>query len=147
MQPNALRHRMKDLRKCKLGQSTLPEYVLLMFVVIGAAVMITTYVQRSLQARVFDARNYAINQLKSECDGNCLAATGEAISREYEPYYGRIVSNTDRATQDFSSIQGGVANFQRPDGVEGIYRKRTDIESTTQTISQQLPPKDANGND
>lgn len=120
------------------GQTSLPEYVLLLFIVIAFATAITVYAQRGLQARIVDARNYAVNQARSECGPNCMKATGDYIGREYEPYYGHIESRTDRATEDLSSIEGGVSKK------EGIYRKMTDIATSTNTVSWQKPPKDAN---
>lgn len=122
----------------KQGQTILPEYVLLLFIVIAFATAITVYVQRGLQARIFDARNYAINEARSECGEDCKAAAGGGIDREYEPYYGHIESRTDRATEDLSTIEGGISNK------EGVYRKMTNIATTTNAVSWQKPPKDAN---
>lgn len=131
----------------KRGQTALPEYVLILFVVIAFAVAITVYTQRALQARVFDARNYAIKQAQEECksqqegDGvtDCKGALlGGGITREYEPYYGQIISNTDRRRVDHSGIEGGVAK------IEGIYRKSIDESTVTTTESHQRPPRDAN---
>lgn len=122
----------------KKGQSVLSEYVVIFFLVVTAAVAMAVYVQRALQARVFDARNYAINQVSQECDENCLAATGGVIAREYEPYYGNIESNTDRRQQDASAIEGGL------DKNEGLFHKSIDVMSNTVTTSRQKPPKDAN---
>lgn len=121
------------------GQTTLAEYVLILFVVIAFAVAITIYTQRAMQARVYDARNYAINLASQECFEDCKKAIpGERITREYEPYYGQIISNSDRRREDYSGIEGGVAK------IEGIYRKHINEESFTRTESRQRPPKDAN---
>lgn len=120
------------------GQSSLGEYILIITIVLAFAVAITVYVQRALQARMFDGRNYAVTQAREACNANCLAATGGGIAREYEPYYGHIVSHTDRNMVDSSSIEGGVNER------EGIFRKSTDLHSTVNTVSKQRPPKDAN---
>ncbi len=121
------------------GQTTLPEYVLIIFIVIAFAVAISLYAQRALQARVFDARNYAVKSAQAECDKDCQEAilTG-GITREYEPYYGQIISNTDRQREDYTGIEGGVAK------IEGIYKKYINEESSSRTESRQKPPKDAN---
>ncbi len=122
----------------KRGQATLPEYVLLLMIVVAFVTAITIYVQRGLQARILDGRNYAVDQARRECNGNCLAATGGGMSREYEPYYGHIISKTDRGMEDLSTIEGGV------DEKEGVYKKYTDIRTTVNTESRQRPPRDAN---
>ena len=71
------------------GQTVLSEHVMVFFVVIAAIVAMTIFVQRSFEARIHDARNFMINGIMNSdvCDANCLAATGNAIHYEYEPYY------------------------------------------------------------
>ena len=81
------------------GQSSLPEYVVTFFVVIAAAVTMTIYIQRSLQAKTRDARDHMFSAAAKECDADCRAAagiSGNGIPREYEPYYGYINSQTRR---------------------------------------------------
>ncbi len=121
------------------GQASLPEYVVTFFVVIGAIVAITVYVQRGLQARTYDARNYMVAQAAKDCDADCKAATSQvsnnAILPEYEPYYGQVDSKTTRESrQDNQLLQGGTT---------GIFRKIINEETSSDTVSTQLPPKDA----
>jgi hypothetical protein len=119
------------------GQSILSEYVMIFFVVIAAAVAVTTYVQRSFEARVHDARNYMIDAVNksSVCDANCMAATGGSISHEYEPYYSEMVSD---AVQNESDSTGAGAGNRQVLGAK--YFKNLNEETQTTSTSVQLPP-------
>ena len=58
------------------GQAILPEYVVTFFIVIAVVVGMTSYIQRSFQARLWDARNYMVNVANAACDNNCHIAAG-----------------------------------------------------------------------
>jgi len=122
------------------GQSILAEYIMIFFLVIGAATAITTFVQRGLQGRIHDAGHLMMdtaNNALSQCDG-CQSATGN-VMYEYEPYYAQTNSYQYQNELDSS----GLTNGSKPD--KDVYRNN--INSIVQTIanSQQLPPLCANG--
>ena len=97
------------------AQTIIPEYVVAFFVVMSAMVAVTVYVQRSLQARVRDARNYAMDQAAAGCTAvgaGCLQAAGGAVVngtfvKEYEPYYGMASSIITRTHDEQKGMTGG----------------------------------------
>ena len=119
------------------GQAILSEYVMIFFVVIAAAVAMTTFVQRGFEARIHDARNFMINSVANSgaCDANCLQAAGGNIAYEYEPYYAVSDASVWQNQQD--AIGATTGNAQ----VLGAKYLQSSNEAT-QTIgnSTQLPP-------
>jgi len=95
------------------GQSILSEYVMIFFVVIAAATAMTVFVQRAFEARVHDAKDYAIDSLTSSgaCDANCLQATGGNIAHEYEPYYTASVASVLQNQQEGTGLTPGNAQI------------------------------------
>lgn len=93
------------------GQSILSEYVMIFFVVIAAATAMTTYLQRGFEARIHDARNFAVSSVISSnaCDANCLQATGGSIAHEYEPYYTVTGAIVGQNAQDTVALTPGSA--------------------------------------
>jgi len=120
------------------GQAVLSEYVMIFFVVIAAAVAMTTFVQRALEARIHDARNFAINSVLSSgaCDASCLQAAGGKIAYEYEPYYTVSVANVAQNEQDVLGATTGNAQV-----LGAIYIKSTNEHTGTVGSSCQLPPE------
>ncbi len=110
------------------------------FIVIAALVAVTTFVQRSLQGRIQDAKSFMIASVNDACDDHCRAATGNTILNEYEPYYARQFSNVQRNEED---NQGQTRGDKQ--GTGSIYYQWD--KSTTNVISNsiQLPPQCANG--
>jgi len=124
------------------GQSILSEYVMIFFVVIAAAVAMTVFVQRGLEARVHDARNFMVDSVvkSGACDADCLKAAGGSISHEYEPYYAQMVSDVNHNQADTATA--GQGNAQ----VLGVtYTKNSKDTTKTITTSSQLPPGCADG--
>ena len=122
------------------GQSILSEHVMVFFIVVAALVAMTTFVQRGLQARIHDARNFMVNSVNSVCDANCLAATGGKIANEYEPYYAQMLS--DQVHNEETNLSATQGNAQ----VLGAIYFKTSKESTKIiSTSVQLPPGCADG--
>jgi len=123
------------------GQSILSEYVMIFFVVIAALVAMTTFVQRSLEARVHDARNYMIDSVinSNVCDANCVAATGGAIGHEYEPYYALMNSSVQQNEAEGLGETPGNAK-----AIGAIYYKTGNESAQTNSTSVQLAPGSAN---
>jgi hypothetical protein len=118
------------------GQSVLSEYVMIFFVVIAAGVAMTTFVQRSFEARVHDARNYVVDSVMNVCDVNCVNAAGGSITHEYEPYYS--VSLADAQHNESERDTTGQGNAQV---LGAVYTKTKNEGTQTISTSCQLPPQ------
>jgi len=117
------------------GQSVFSEYVMIFFVVIAAAVAMTTFVQRGLKARIHDARNYLIQTVNRACDSNCKNATGStSIPYEYEPYYEQYAATVQNFERDTSGATSGKAQVL---GVQ--YLSSQQGQATSLSTSVQLP--------
>ncbi len=126
----------------KKGQSSLPEYVVIFFIVIATVVAMTVYIQRSIQAKVKDSRDYMVSVAANECGPDCRAAagiSGSGIPREYEPYYGKVDSQTSRNSSVSANLIGGGDRADRQ-----FYKNTEETVETTST-STQLPPGAAAG--
>ncbi len=122
----------------KNGQSSLSEYVVTFFVVIATVVAMTVYIQRSIQAKVVDSRDYMVGAAASECGPDCMAAariSGSGIPGEYEPYYGKVDSRTTRNSDVRTGLTGG-ADRQ-------FYKKAVENVETTSNSEQLAPGKAA----
>jgi len=127
------------------GQAILSEYVMIFFVVIAALVAMTTFVQRGLEARIHDARNFMINSVVNSgaCDANCLKATGAAgnqIPYEYEPYYSIMAAGVQKNQQDTTGATTGNAQV-----LGAIYTRSSNEATQINSRSTQLQPECANG--
>jgi len=124
------------------GQSILSEYVMIFFVVIAALVAMTSFIQRGLEARVHDARNYMINSVANSavCDANCLQAPGGKISYEYEPYYSQLIADVYQNSQESTGDARGKAW-----SIGAVYTKATNDATKSISKSIQLPPACADG--
>ena len=128
------------------GQAVLSEYVMIFFVVIAAAVAMTTFVQRSFEARVHDARNFMLDSVVNNgaCDANCMLATGAIgthIPYEYEPYYAQMLSDVGNNKQENTGATTGNAQV-----LGAIYTKSTNEATRSISTSNQLPPECAGAN-
>ncbi len=124
------------LRANNKGQGSLPEYVVTFFVVVAAGVAMTTYIQRSLQAKIRDSRDYMRDIASKECDANCQTAAGIKIGkipREYEPYYSKADSQAERN----SEVKAALVPRDK------IFMKKTSDNSEVDTSSKQFPPIEA----
>ncbi|MEI7999052.1 MAG: hypothetical protein WCH62_06055 [Candidatus Omnitrophota bacterium] len=126
------------------GAAAFSEYVVTFFLVVGFIVTMTTYMQRTLQARVHDARTYMINAVSRECGVNCMNATGLSstsytIGEQYEPYYTQINATTNT---DSLSHKGLLATGI---GGTGTFIARTNQKNQGNIGTSQLPPKDVSG--
>ncbi len=117
------------------------EYTVTFFLVIAVVVAMTVYIQRSLQARMRDARQYMIATVSSQCDANCMNATGlpgkSTIGEQYEPYYAQVQATVGTD----SSVQKGL--LAPGVGGTGIFMAQTNAENQSASDSNQLPPVNA----
>lgn len=120
------------------GQAVMAEYVMVFFVVIAALVAMTVFVQRTFEARIHDVRNFMVNAVMSNsvCDANCLAATGNQISYQYEPYYLQELVDAQSNSTDYKGATTG-----NPQALGAKYINA--VNEATQIISTgcQLPPE------
>ena len=117
------------------GQSIIAEYSMIVFIVIAALVAMTSFVQRTFQGRIHDARNYLINSVNTACDSNCQAASG-GVRYEYEPYYMQTYSLVQQSDNETTTATIGSAK-----GIGAIYAKyMNQVTQSTVPNSCQLPP-------
>lgn len=112
------------------GVASIGEYILtfsLVFLIIGS---MSVYIQRALQARMRDARHYAMNELRKECtdDNGCVGAGN--IAEQYEPYYSQVNLENSRG----NTKQMGVS------GRKTMSKDR--LASFSNALMSQLPPKE-----
>ena len=119
------------------GQTILSEYVLIFFVVIAALTALTVFVQRGLEARIHDARNFMVNSVinSGACDANCMQATGGNIFYEYEPYYELMLSNAQHNDKNTSTATNGAAI-----SIGAIYTKYLNEDTNGVSTSIQAAP-------
>lgn len=100
----------RKLKKRKLGQST-AEYAVLIALVVAAVIAMQTQVKRSLQARMYDATRYLVNQTSN------LGST-----LEFEPTYLATEFNVTRDTEETTRLglnevgMNSTANIVRDTG-------------------------------
>ena len=118
---------------------------MIFFVVIAAVVAMTVYVQRGVQAKIHDARNFMIDAVadNSVCDANCMLATGAVgnhIAYEYEPYYAQMIADVAN-----NAIQSTGATTGKPEVMGAEYLKKVNESARTMITSHQLPAGCADG--
>ena len=111
--------RYTEKRKRSKAQ-VLSTYVTTIFIIISVAVGMTIYLKRGLQARIEDARKFAVGQVRNFYIG-CYYS-GETtipgnIPLEYEPYYLERATNVARDTNQnenyiFNGAGGGRSAFR-----------------------------------
>jgi hypothetical protein len=106
------------------------EYILTFTLVLAFIAGISTYFQRSLQARMRDGRHYLATNLREQCVNTNCVGRGD-IGEGYEPYY----------TQVNSEI---LSNRVAHRGVAGeVFIARSKLDNQSESQSEQLPPKNA----
>lgn len=125
------------------GQAILSEYAMIFFVVIAAIVTLTVFVQRGLQARVHDVRNFAVDSLVNSgaCDANCVQAAGGNISHEYEPYYAQMLSDVGQNKAESTGATSSAVNWS----IGAVYTRSVNETTTANAAGTQLPAQCANG--
>ncbi|HOW35291.1 MAG TPA: hypothetical protein PL155_02595 [Candidatus Omnitrophota bacterium] len=81
---------LRKLRNRKRGQST-AEYAILIALVVAAVIAMQQYAKRTLQARIYDASKYLVNQGSGEGIGN---------TSQFEPGYLTTDFNVGREAVD-----------------------------------------------
>jgi hypothetical protein len=116
--------------KNKNAQAISGEYALLIFLVLAVLGGMSVYFRRAIQARIHDARDYMIGEVRArtagEFDGN--------LYKEYEPYYIKTLANVVRRTSDRTTLLPGDSS--------GIFRKEYDEAVSVVVNSTTAPPRD-----
>ncbi|MBF0483767.1 MAG: hypothetical protein HQL25_03565 [Candidatus Omnitrophica bacterium] len=115
----------------KRGQILASEYVVIFSVVTGMIIMMTVFVKRAFQARIYDARNTMVEQARANAGDSYIGT----INAEYEPYYMQSKRFSDSTTNSQEQIL--------PGGTDGTYIKSTFDYSNEKKNVIYLPPKDA----
>jgi hypothetical protein len=108
-------------KNSRRGQMVAAEYVVVIFIVLGAIAIMTVYMKRTIQARAHDAQRMA---LKSAAVG-----LNKSVLVEYEPYYVNQYTMTDQDVVDNTRIVP-----------TGDYLKETNTLRSVTVESTQLPP-------
>ena len=114
------------------AQAVMGEYVLTFFLVVGAVTAMTIYFKRTVQARMFGARNMMLNVVLNRTQGYY---TGDILIA-YEPYYANTASTVVHSSDTTTNLLPGTTT--------GVFQKTTDEITAVQTQSETAPPKDAN---
>lgn len=130
MSPKADLKFMFKILKTDRAQAITGDYLLTFFLVVGIISAMTVFVQRALQAKFRDARNFAVNAIiRNAYDGPIWFA--------YEPYYANVASTSGRDLSHIIRIRGAGG------GVTGTFIKDIDEITAVQSQTQQLPPAEA----
>ncbi|MEI8012179.1 MAG: hypothetical protein WCI27_06835 [Candidatus Omnitrophota bacterium] len=87
---------MLSINRSRKAQNISAEYVILIFMVVGAIVGMSTYTRRTMQARVFEITKLAA--IKAS------AALYRPVGLEYEPYYTESSIRTDADSQTVENV-------------------------------------------
>lgn len=115
-------------RKKKQQAQIIAEYALVIFLIVAAVIAMMVFTKRLLQARIRDAHVYMLNEVRQ-------ADTSVTIPDSYEPYY--TVSTSDIARESNDRL---VVSEQPTIHI----RKEYDQTVISNTVSESLPPKEAN---
>lgn len=94
---------MSRMLRSTKAQGISAEYVILIFLVVGALVGMSTYVRRTLQARSFDINALVV--------AKAALALYTPVQVEYEPYYTTSTTMTDTDTK--ATEKAVTAGYQK----------------------------------
>ncbi|MCK5260181.1 MAG: hypothetical protein KAJ70_03885 [Candidatus Omnitrophica bacterium] len=120
---------LKALKNTK-AQAVTEEYTIVIFMVMAVLTVMTVYFKRVVQARIHDARDYMVTEVRARTDG---IYTGN-LYREYEPYYGNTSGTVSRATDSETMVQPGASS--------GIFRKVYNERTSVWIHSETAPPRE-----
>lgn len=122
---------LKALRN-KKAQAVMGEYVVVIFLVMAVLTGMTVYFKRALQARIHDARDYMIGEVRTRTAGQFNGN----LYKEYEPYYSNSASQIYRLGQDETRLL--------PGGSSGVFEKYYNEMTAIRTNSTTLSPFHSN---
>lgn len=114
------------------AQALIGEYVLVIFLVMATISAMTIYFKRGIQARIYDARNYMINDVRVRTQGSYFGN----LYYGYEPYY---INSDATITRDID-----YTTTLLPGGSSGIFKKTISESTGVEVSSETAPPRDGN---
>ena len=123
--------------KSKQAQTIMAEYVLVFFLIVGVATVMTIYFRRAVQARIRDARVTMLDMVRARTNVfvNGSPAYSGPLFAEYEPYYTNSTSSIIHNDFSRSSLTAG--------GSSGIYTDKPNVYTKMSTFGNTAAPKDA----
>ncbi|MDP8213459.1 MAG: hypothetical protein P9X22_09285 [Candidatus Zapsychrus exili] len=127
---------MLRLFKEKKAQTSIGEYALTFFLVIGAIATMTIFVRRAIQARIYSAHKIIADTVETRAAGYKMAGN---VFVEYEPYYtNTVMQRSMSASANAELMSSGV-------GTSGIFTKESSEESTVDSTSGVAAPSGESG--
>ncbi len=99
------------------------EYAMTFFIAFSVIIAMGVFIKRSLQARVYDARNTMVSTVESRW--------GQTVPPEYEPYTMNSSSDVTLSVNQTKSHNGS------------LFQKDSTQSTKTENVSIQVPAKDA----
>jgi len=112
------------------AQAVVGEYVLVIFLVLTVIAGMTIYFKRGVQARIHDARDYMVSDVRQRTAGSYNGV----LYLHYEPYYMNTDATITRNTSHTTRLLPGASS--------GIFRKINTESTSVQTTSETAPPRD-----
>lgn len=117
------------------GQAIVGEFALVIFMILATIVAMTVYFKRGVQARIYDARNYMVEEVRSRTAGSY---DGPVLT-EYEPYYVNTDATITRNVSDATSLSAGETS--------GIFGQTFNESTTADVVSETAPPSEYEATD
>jgi hypothetical protein len=127
---------MKNAFANNKGQGLGVQYTTTFFLVTAFVVAMTVYVQRTVQGRIRDAREYMVRTVNGVYTDPSLNVRGKPY-KEYEPYY---VDTTVLRDSQRKETERLLQTYPAP---AGIFRLDVDDENITQIETNQASPRAA----
>ena len=126
---------LKIIRNNK-AQVLFGQYVLVFFLIVAAATGMSIYFKRAIQARIHDA---TLVSARAVIDGVPRELYVGNVYTQYEPYYLNTASDIGQDSLAKEKL------FPSVDRHTGIFKKTIDDGTSTKTIGDTAPPRDAVG--
>jgi hypothetical protein len=116
--------------KNRRAQAVMGEYMVVIFLVLAVIVAMAIYFKRAVQARIHDARDYMVSEVRTRTRGDFNGN----LYKEYEPYYSNVAALVARDADYTTRILPGASS--------GIFQKIVNETTSMQSISQTAPPRE-----
>lgn len=124
----------------KDAQVVASEYVLIFFLVLGMLTALGLYFRRTVQGRIYSARNFMVTSVRDELATELsLNEFAGNLYAEYEPYYLDTESLVSREINDQKELKSSFGLSS------GIFHKEINQYTRIQTNSITAPPRSGDG--
>lgn len=107
------------------------EYAVVIAMVLAVLTAMTVYFKRVLQGRIYDVRNYMVNEVRTRTEGEYSGN----LYLGYEPYYTKTDTNAWISGTDETRI------LPSGRGTPGIFQKYYDETTAVRTAGETLSPR------